>query len=115
MTSKIRPGEAKAKISVAEKIRASRLDLLQWDWIVFGNIRSRTQNLNQWISKLYQNVLTAENKAEIGMLKNEVEDMASKEETMWKQRAKALWLAEGDRSTSFFHARANERRLWKEI
>ncbi|KAL0381247.1 UNVERIFIED_CONTAM: hypothetical protein Sangu_0189000 [Sesamum angustifolium] len=49
------------------------------------------------------------------MLKNEVEDMASKEETMWKQRAKALWLAEGDRSTSFFHARANERRLQKEI
>ncbi|KAL0423575.1 UNVERIFIED_CONTAM: hypothetical protein Sradi_0892300 [Sesamum radiatum] len=49
------------------------------------------------------------------MLKNEVEDMASKEETMWKQRPKALWLAEGDRSTSFFHARANETRLQKEI
>ncbi|KAL0408447.1 UNVERIFIED_CONTAM: hypothetical protein Sradi_1779100 [Sesamum radiatum] len=41
--------------------------------------------------------------------------MAGKEETLWKQRAKAFWLVSGDRNTRFFHAKANERRVRKEI
>ncbi|KAL0444003.1 UNVERIFIED_CONTAM: hypothetical protein Slati_2123000 [Sesamum latifolium] len=59
--------------------------------------------------------ITAEVKAEIEVLKDAVEDMSSKEEIMWKQRAKALWLATGDCNTGFFHAKANARRVRKEI
>ncbi|KAL0463165.1 UNVERIFIED_CONTAM: hypothetical protein Slati_0204100 [Sesamum latifolium] len=36
-------------------------------------------------------------------------------ETRWQQRAKAIWLKQGDRNTTFFHAIANERRQKKEI
>ncbi|KAL0431036.1 UNVERIFIED_CONTAM: hypothetical protein Sradi_0729600 [Sesamum radiatum] len=42
-------------------------------------------------------------------------DLAALEEILWKQRSKVLWLAAGDRNTSFVHAKANERRLNKEI
>ncbi|KAL0298757.1 UNVERIFIED_CONTAM: hypothetical protein Sradi_6535500 [Sesamum radiatum] len=52
---------------------------------------------------------------EIERIENVLEDLSSKEEVMWKQQAKALWLAEGDRNTSFSHVKANERRLHKEI
>ncbi|KAL0456055.1 UNVERIFIED_CONTAM: hypothetical protein Slati_0944700 [Sesamum latifolium] len=39
----------------------------------------------------------------------------SKEQILWKQRAKALWLAAGDHNTGFFHAKANTRQVRKEI
>ncbi|KAL0433422.1 UNVERIFIED_CONTAM: hypothetical protein Slati_2676500 [Sesamum latifolium] len=40
---------------------------------------------------------------------------AGKEEILWKQRGKTLWLEAGDRNTSFFHVKAIERRQRKEI
>ncbi|KAL0405567.1 UNVERIFIED_CONTAM: hypothetical protein Slati_3870600 [Sesamum latifolium] len=59
--------------------------------------------------------ITSERKAEIGVLKDELEKWVGKEEILWKQRAKAHWLVAGDRNTTFFHSKANERRIQKEI
>ena len=43
----------------------------------------------------------------VNQLKWEINGLLIKEEKMWKQRSRVLWLKEGDQNTEFFHNRAS--------
>ena len=45
----------------------------------------------------------------IEKLRDDIQLLKVKEETMWKQRSHIEWLKEGDRNTRYFHCRANQR------
>lgn len=49
-----------------------------------------------------------------GLLKD-LEDILKAEETMWRQRSRENWLAEGDSNTAFFHRAASHRRRTNNI
>jgi hypothetical protein len=40
----------------------------------------------------------------------ELDDLLQCEELWWSQRSRAMWLKHGDKNTSFFHQKANQRK-----
>lgn len=48
-------------------------------------------------------------------LEKQLDEHMKAEETMWRQRSRAVWLMEGDKNTNFFHGKANQRRKTNEI
>lgn len=46
----------------------------------------------------------------IKVLEKEFDELMKCEEMWWSQRAKALWLKEGDKNSNFFHQKASQRK-----
>uniref|UniRef100_A0A803LLZ1 RNase H type-1 domain-containing protein n=1 Tax=Chenopodium quinoa TaxID=63459 RepID=A0A803LLZ1_CHEQI len=53
---------------------------------------------------------TSENLEEIRAIDNEINELEKREEVFWAQRSRQDWLREGDKNTSFFHKKAEQRR-----
>ncbi|KAL0449059.1 UNVERIFIED_CONTAM: Chaperonin 60 subunit beta 4, chloroplastic [Sesamum latifolium] len=81
----------------------------------FGNVRKQCKKLDEKICDLKKGDINENSRKQMIKLRAELDALSYKEELLWKQRAKALWLAEGDQNTAFFHAKANERRVKKEV
>ena len=86
------------------------MELKKWSSKTFGQIPKKIQEKRNALNSLTLQDNDGSLSTKINCLRREINDLLDDEEIYWGQRAKAHWLREGDKNTSFFHAQASERR-----
>lgn len=77
--------------------------LKEWNIYVFGNVQEDIKNVKHSIQELqtqtqdHNTILTEQN------LQYELHELLKREECLWKDKAKARWIQEGDTHTRYFH------------
>ena len=85
-------------------------ELSKWSSNVFRQIPKKIQAKRNELNSLTLQDKDGAFSSEISCVKREINDLLDDEEIYWGQRAKALWLKEGDKNTKFFHVQAFEWR-----
>ncbi|KAL9675120.1 hypothetical protein QQ045_003321 [Rhodiola kirilowii] len=101
--------------SMGDKLRACGEELNKWNSRKFGRVGKNIRRLKEQISKMQNEGRTEETAKKEAELTNEMDEWLAREELLWRQRARTEWLKEGDRNTTFFKARATNRKNKKLI
>jgi hypothetical protein len=89
--------------------------LRSWSREEFGSVKKQLITMRKRLEQLPSNSLREGPSNEEKSLMAKISELLSREEVLEKQRSRALWLADGDRNTKFFHARTKERAMRNKI
>ncbi|KAI5334024.1 hypothetical protein L3X38_024157 [Prunus dulcis] len=95
---------------VCEKIKTTRIQLMQWQRSMFGTTKTEIQRVRSQLDVVWRQPNSENTTATYHLLMSQLDSLLSREQAFWKQRSKVSWLKEGDRNTRFFHQRARNRK-----
>ncbi|KAL9688033.1 hypothetical protein QQ045_032446 [Rhodiola kirilowii] len=92
-----------------DKLRSCKSFLKDWNKASFGNVCKRIEKLKVELEEVKCSVGTNDLVDKEKAIIEELDFWLAREETLWMQRSRVLWMRQGDKNTSFFHARASQR------
>lgn len=90
-----------------QKLRTYGNQLNQWSLNYFGNIQRRLRDVQNHIASINYQSMEQGNRDLRRRLENQLDHLLVLNESYWKQRSQAEWLAGGDKNTKFFHHKAS--------
>ena len=96
-------------LPIQQKLADCREDLLKWGEKFSRDFRKRISECKHRMSQ-FRGGRDQEGLEGFTELKKQYNELLHSHEVYWKQRAKTLWLKEGDMNSRFFHATASMRK-----
>ncbi|KAL0438636.1 UNVERIFIED_CONTAM: hypothetical protein Slati_2346600 [Sesamum latifolium] len=103
------PGSSQTERRLSEKLAFVSARLSCWGRLYGREARERINVLERLLVARNNATLTNENRSRALKERAELTKLIIHEEIFWKQHNKDLWLKEGYRNSSFFHAKASHR------
>ncbi|KAF7839851.1 ribonuclease H [Senna tora] len=94
------------------------MKLKEWNKDTFGDLKQRKNILTRRLHGTQSPIDRSYNPflEKLGReLKNELEDVLNQEEELWFQKARCMWIREGNRNTKYYHTKAIARRRRNKI
>ena len=95
---------------VIRKVEKCGEALTKWSKDCFGNVRTELEKKKRELARAEKVAIQRDYSNDLIQLKKDINSLMDKEERMWRQRSRTLYLRDGDRNTRFFHCRATQRR-----
>lgn len=89
--------------SFLARLKQTKLALKLWNRNVFSNVQHRIKILKDLIRTCQSEPQTAHTLHKECFLQRDLDELLQREEILWRDKAKARWLAEGDANTHYFH------------
>ena len=96
-------------VEVAGKVQFCGEKLTEWSKNSFGNVKKTLEEKINLLSKVEMDAARGGDPLRVKALQLEINNMLDKENLMWQQRSRALFLKSGDRNTAYFHSKASQK------